>query len=324
MEVAKNLRLMRCLLDLTKRPSSQQALEFSSENILKTAKNIGYPTYLKATGEILKIHKASMPILESVVVDLLKKEEGKSPDYYAFARDCDLLYDALSGVALAGENKLFGRVHYIKTSTGMKNRGVVNKEYFNQIGITESRFKKGTPMVFLDSGFRGSLFHSVSNWVGFKGDLFKSENMKGYLISSYSSFGQLDSGKVTQQERDNFMDITYSKYGNYFGGVSGRLCSFMQLMPKFTGRYIQTFQDETGNWDVMPEKNTLVSNIVGLCNPKDINGNWYSHQSIEKRCLHVNSDVLDPATALLLQGKTLKYFSNPNVYDRIYSKIAKA
>jgi hypothetical protein len=98
----------------------------------------------------------------------------------------------------------------------------------------------------------------------------------------------------------------------------------MQVTPKFTGRYVEAYQKEDGTWDVLPEQNSLISKL-------NINSNQHSKQrssgsqinSMKKNISFVNKDVVNPVASLLLQKRTLDYFSDPNVHDRIYSELSK-
>ena len=98
--------------------------------------------------------------------------------------------------------------------------------------------------------------------------------------------------------------------------------TFMQLMPKSTGRYVQTYQQASGAWDVMPEQNNLVKKLDIQSNNSCAGTSFHQNSLIEKYTW-INADVVDPVVSLLLQRKTLEYFTDSNVHDRIYSKISK-
>lgn len=286
---------------------------------LRMQKKIGYTFYPNTMKKIERVHRLFMPIVENMITNMLKETEGESPDYYVLARDGELLYDALWGISQAGEKHLSNRIHFLKTSQGMRFKKV-NPKYFHSIGITEERFKTRGPVIFLDSGFQGSLFYDVMKWAGCSHKI-SSENMQGYLIRSNGSFSQMEhSGNINMNKIEEAMrDSPYCD--NIGGSANGSLCAFMQLMPKFTGRYVQTFQRDSGKWDVMPEKSPIASRLNMFSNEECVDTSAKGNYSIEDICGWVNSDVVDPVASLILQKRTLKYFTDLNVQDRVYSKI---
>lgn len=318
----------KVLLDLTRRPLSQEALALSDNDILKSAREIDYPIYSKTIDQIYAVHESLMPVAEGMVTWLLNKEESNEPDYYAFARDGELLYDALWGLGQAGEKELSKRVHYLKTSCGMMKKEV-DKQYFHEIGINKSRIKQGPLMIFLDSGLRGSLFYKVGNWVCSQEDL-PNKNVQGYLIEKAGGVFDQMGFEDKPDESSAKLIIKGMENSPYREHVDPRclnstLCAFMQLMPKFTGRYVQTYQRFDGTWDVMPERNSLISKLKIQSNDScaDLDNRW-TQSSIKKSYdWDVNADIIDPVASLLLQKKTLEYFADPNTHDRVYSKIKK-
>ena len=318
----------RILLEVSSRPLSEQVLELSEEDILKSAKELEYPVYEKEIEENLKVHSVILPIFENAITWLLKEEENRTPEYYVFARDCELIYDALYGIAKAGKNNLSERVHYLKTSIGMfEESGKRNPKYFKGMGITKEKIKNGS-LVFLDSGFRGSLFRKVSRTVGVKN--LEEMRFRGYLMSegySHCSCKQIEFHKeIDIKEKIKLQNqMKASPYENWteIQDFNELLCVFLQRMPKFTGRYVQTYKKQNGKWDVLPEAIKFIR-LFGLnvkSNERCPRGEY--KYDIRSKSKHYNDSVVDPVASLLLQKATLEYFSNPNVYDRVYSRIGK-
>ncbi len=315
------------LTDSINRPTSKQALEISEENIIKKAKQIGYKLYPETMEKIYKVHEAFMPVIENGLVSLLSENEINNPDYYCFARDGELLYDAFWGVGEAGEDKLQERIHYLKTSMGMDDDKNISR-YLKETGITKSRFEEGPKMVFLDSGFRGSLFHKVGNWSSY-GDNLPNNNLKGYLICMVenSSFAEVNlnfPNKIDKSVINSILKDSPYFHHSQKDNFNRTTCAFMQLMPKFTGRYVKIYQKGSGIWDVLPEQNSLISKFKINPNKNNLQTiNCSQENSIEYQPdeWSINSDIVHPVASLLLQKKTLDYFTDPNVHDRIYSKV---
>src|SRR5680860_78706 len=80
----------KVFMDTTKRPSSEQALVFTNKDIITGAKEMSYPLYPETMRKITKVHGLFMPVVESMIINLLKDEEKRLPNYYVFARDGEL------------------------------------------------------------------------------------------------------------------------------------------------------------------------------------------------------------------------------------------
>jgi len=181
------------LLNLKDRPAPEKVQTFSREGILDAAQG-KFPIDLEGISKISAVHEVILPVMERMVHWLLKKEEPNTPSYYVFARDGEMLYDALWGVGQTKEKGLNTRVNLLKTSNGMRlseeyHQG--SEKYFERMGLTESRYKEGPKIVFIDSGFVGSLFEFTMNSIGVPFSLRK--NFKGYLVSKgrgkFTQFG---------------------------------------------------------------------------------------------------------------------------------------
>ena len=315
------------LANTLERPTSEATLSFQEKDIIKFGEETGYEFCPKTMEKIFVVHREFMPIFENGLAYLLAENEKQNPDYYAFARDGELLFDALWGIGQAGENDLVDRIHYLKTSMGM-NKNKNNSKYLKEIGITGQRFRQGPKMVFLDSAFKGSLFHKVGKWASYRGNL-PNKNMKGYLVkTSGSKFNQLNlSDKLINQVdeekiRSVMQDSPYKNKIEY--DLNFWACAFMQMMPKFTGRFVNPYKNENGKWDVFPERNSAVSKSNGIINQNSfqpIPSEQYNSISYESN--HINVDIVNPTASLLLQKRTLDYFTDPNVHDRISSRIKK-
>jgi len=310
------------LSNLIERPSSEEAISLSEEEIVESARKLGYPLDSKTMGKIYAVQESSLPLFENIVTWLLRKEESEEPFYYVFARDGELLYDVLWGIGQANEKDLSKRVRYLKTSQVMEDDGL-NSEYFNQIGISNSTIKNGNSLIFLDSGFLGSLFYGVKRWAKIKHNLFEKK-VRGSLVRSLGDFDQLGfynspSDEIIKKFNEKMNDSPYRS--NLKGDLSWDLCAFMQLMPKFTGRYTKVYQKENQNWDVLPEGNLLVSKLNINLKNSSVNPNSDQINSIKKDQSFINADIVDPVASLLLQKRTLEYFANPSVQDRVYSRI---
>ena len=320
------------LFNSTKRPTSKEALEINDEDVFKIAKEIDYSLNLRTLNKIYHLHSMLMPIAENMITRLLKQTEKEEPTYYPFARDAELFYDALCGIAQAGEKNLEQRIHLLKTSNGMKSTYKADSEYFSSIGINNNDLSKNTA-IFIDSGFAGSLFNYVVKEA--KIDLSAQNRIKGFLVCKAGglytemSFINKNSKKLLKQIINRMKDSPYLEI--LPNNLHQALCHFMQLTPKATGRYVQTYKKINGEWDVMPEKNRLFSKCdVTSKNKKYLHSNesclllpngWKQRNSIEQKCGWVNDDVVDPFASLLLQKRTLEYFTDSNVHDRIYDSI---
>jgi hypothetical protein len=322
----------KILLNFKERPSSEQALSVCEDEIFRVAKQIDYPTDRKVLRKIFNVHASMMPLLERAVSDLLSKAEKERPDYYAFARDCELLYDALWGIGQANENRISERLHLLKTSTSMHwaiersdENQLLGKSYFNRLGITDERLKNGPALVFLDSGFVGSLFRDVLYWADVEESL-PQKYLKGYLVDSHSSlWGKLDVSKGLKKSEAELVknSMKRSPYRMEFKekNQNYNLVAFMQLMPKFTGRYVEPYMKIDGTFDILPERNSLVQKVI------------HSNEECARLCTtqfpvnykvdFVNNDFVDPFASILLQKKTLEYFTDPDVWDRVYSRAKK-
>lgn len=330
-ESEKNLK--NILLNTIERPSSKQALEIKEEEMIDVAKEIGYEFSFEVMKKICDVHEAFMPIIEGGLISMLSETEKKEPDYYVFARDGELIFDALWGIGQAREKGLSERVHYLKTSLGMcDNKN--NLKYLKEIGINKSRFEKGRLMVFIDSGFRGSLFRYVGQWAGYKKDL-SNKNLQGYLMrkTPNSPFNQIDLKLNSKNKIDINNVMKNSPYSHHSDeDLNFMTCAFMQLMPKFTGRYVKAYEKEDGSWDVLPEQNSLTEDLMSKLNikGKNFNSNLNSqsrnssqHSSIKLIASYINEDIVNSLASLLLQKRTLDYFTDPNVHDRIYDQSKK-
>ncbi|MCK4997829.1 hypothetical protein KAS08_06015 [Candidatus Pacearchaeota archaeon] len=325
MKESNNNKTRSILLNTINRPTPEEALSLKEKDIIKTGNKIGYKFSHKIMNSIYDVHEALMPIMESGLISMMKDTEKKNPDYYIFARDGELIYDALWGIGQSKEKNLEKRVYYLKTSLGM-NDDKNNSKYLNEIGITKSRFKKGKEMIFIDSGFEGSLFHKVGKWTRYNKDLPNSR-MDGYLVdtSKSSTFNILNLHKLKLIEVENMTkkmkESPYMKHAN--GTINTIVCAFLQLMPKFTGRFVSTYY-KNGYWDVMPEENTFIRENSIISNNHNQRTNSNQYNLIETIPYCINADIVNPVASLLLQKKTLDYFSNPNTQDRIYDKIKKS
>ena len=328
----KEKKAREILFNATKRPTSKEALKIAEGDVFKIAKEIDYSLNLETLNKIYDIHSLLMPIAENMITRLLKQTEKEEPTYYPFARDAELFYDALCGIAQAGEKNLEQRIHLLKTSNGMKSTYKADSEYFSSIGINNDNLSKNTA-VFIDSGFAGSLFNYVIKEA--KIDLSAQNRIKGFLVCKRGglytpmSFINKNSRELLKQIIYRMVDSPYLE--NLPDNLNEALCYFMQQTPKATGRYVQTYKKENGEWDVMPEKNRFFQKWdFNLKNKKYLHSNesclllpngWNQRNSIEQTCGWVNDDVVDPFASLLLQKRTLEYFTDSNVHDRIYDFI---
>ena len=100
------------------------------------------------------------------------------------------------------------------------------------------------------------------------------------------------------------------------------ICGFLQMFPKYTGRFVQTY-GSNGIWNVMPEKNNLAKKLNVTSNKKCVRNNGCIPQinHIGENCDDINQDGVDPVASLLIQKKTLEYFANTKVQDRIFSQV---
>lgn len=121
--------------------------------------------------------------------------------------------------------------------------------------------------------------------------------------------------------------MSNSIFSSFSNGVdiNRKLCAFLQIMPKFTGKYVRAYQKEDNSWDVLPQQNNF---LLRKSNPTTTNHLCVENFSLQRSSLkgfpmHINEDVVDPVASLLLQRKTLEYFSDPNVHDRVYSSGLK-
>jgi|GEM_PF-2270822 len=321
----------KLLLDLARRPTPEEVVKLSEQNIYGHAKRIRYLICPEDMEKICLMHQNLMPVVENAIRFLIKENDWERPDYYFFARDCELLYDAMWGIGQAGERDLTKRINLVKLSMFMcDSQSEENKEYFKEIGITQERFKKGPKMVFVDSGFIGSMFSYVRRIVAPETKL-PNENMKGYLVSrsERSKFTQIELNKKIRKEyfrkvRKKIDNSVYARYtGNKIKDLNLILCGFMQLMPKFTGRYIEAYQGEDGKWDVLPEANnfSLILKEKVLSNGSRLDDEQIN--SLQAEICNINASIVNPPASLILQKRTLDYFLNPNVWDRIYYRIKK-
>ncbi|MBU1129658.1 MAG: hypothetical protein KJ949_03445 [Nanoarchaeota archaeon] len=311
------------------RPLSEEALAYEEEKIVSTGKKLGYKFSHNAMKKILSVHESFMPIIESGIISLLKKNEKNKPDYYVFARDGELIFDALMGVSF--ENKEFNkRIFYLKTSTGVKLEDEVSKgmnKYLKEIGITQERFTNGPLMIFLDSGFIGSLFHKVGSWANYGRKKLPNKNQKGYLVSKSfeSKFNQINLINSLEEDRKKFnIAISNSPYKKYKKendyNLNFESCSFMQLMPKFTGRYVTPYQTEEGRWDVLPEINPKLKSNLNLIRDSRQDSACNQKSRIIKDVDYINEDIVNPIASMFLQRRTLIYFSDQKIQEKIYKK----
>ncbi|MBP7708638.1 hypothetical protein KA107_03050 [Candidatus Pacearchaeota archaeon] len=313
---------LEVISNLNKRPSSEEALDLKDEEILSAAEALGFPLNADTRTQILNIHGKVLPLVESKLATLLGNEVTH-PDYYPLARDGELIYDALWGLGQANGSTLVERTHFTKTSVGMTEKRV-DPEYFFGIGITEERLQKGPPIILVDSGFLGTLFRQIARWTKISGTI-PNASFRGYLISNAGGmFNSLPfSRKISPTEYDELVEsMKSSPYERFSGGDLDRaICAFMQLMPKFTGRYTQTYLRQDGVWDVLPEQNLFaIEKNIGSSTNSICPSCWENQKNDSSyRPVWINADIVDPVTSLLLQRRTLKYFSNPDVHDRIYS-----
>lgn len=173
---------LEVLSTLHKRPSSEEATSLNDQDIFSAAMSLGFPIYQKSIGEILEVHKVVLPLIENIIKGILVNEENLSPDYYPIARDGELLYDALLGLGQVSGSTLSKRTHYTKASSSMEKTG--NFFYFESLGINEKRAKEGLPLIFLDSGFMGSIFDDIADSTGIY--VPSAPNYRGYLVSRSS------------------------------------------------------------------------------------------------------------------------------------------
>jgi hypothetical protein len=314
------------LEELRRRPTRDEAMGLSYADIIKEASAMGYDFSQEAFGQIRRLHRKLLPIVEKGIVSLFSENEAESPDYYPLARDCELIYDALGGIALSGEKDLEDRVHLLKLSLGMYSLDrTPNKQYFHEMGITPERDKKGPPIVMIDSGFAGTLFNRTRIWAGIEAKKILHKNFRGYLVTrEVSQYNQLYLGNVeenTMREiKECMADSPYS--GIRRPSINFCLTLYMQLMPKFTGRYVQAYVRSDGKWDVMPERNSAPNIGKGMTSNEHCVLN-HRHQvtSISDKCALINEDVVHPPASLLLQKETLEYFTNPNIWDRVLERV---
>ncbi len=308
---------------LHKRPSPEEALGLTDQEIIDAAEALGFPVWQETMNKIFNVHTQVLPLVENLLTRLLNGDGMNVPDYYPLARDGELLYDALWGLGQAPGSTLAKRTHFTKTSLDM--RSDVGPEYFNSLGITNDRVENGTPLIFLDSGFRGSLFRGIAKWTGILHEI-PNKNFRGYLVSSETScFYQMKfAHSVGYMQARGLEDVMRSSpYLNfcYKNSINETICAFMQLMPKFTGKYVKPYQREDGVWDVLPQQNKFVKKwgIKSTTNAScgELDSTQINSINRESKC--VNEDVVDPIVSLLLQRRALQYFSDPNVHDRVYS-----
>ncbi|VVB79124.1 Uncharacterised protein [uncultured archaeon] len=313
------------LATLHRRPTSEEVIGLEDKHILESAATLGLPIDREGMKPIFDIHEKALPLIEHAMAGLLKTDQAFQ-SYYPLARDGEIIYDALWALGRATGSTLQRRVHYTKTSNAMKSVREVAPEYFYGIGISPERAKNGPPMVFIDSGFWGSLFGAIARWTGIPTSSIPNDNFRGYMVCCQnSSYNQLALPKDTKGAKEFLKMIAGSpiyKDASCGADLPNRLCSYIQLMPKYTGRFVQTVKVD-GKWDVMPQENKYVSDNIRegrTTNDRCVGNNSDQINSLSDKLSHVNADVVDPVASILLQRRTLEYFSDPNVHDRVYSR----
>jgi hypothetical protein len=282
------------------RPSSEEALNVSEKELNNAASKMG--SIIVPRGDYIDTHNEALPIMENMIDWLIQETEGDGTRYYIFARDAEMAYDALWG-KLGGKTKdLSEKLTLINTSLGMRDP---NPEYFHQMGLNDQEIKNGLNPVFIDSGFRGSMFDKVKSWS--KINEKSRKTIRGFLFSKidtspYLSINFLNN--LTPQELEKFENqskkvhnVEYTNYSNFTSFEKRRgyaICAYMQTTPKATNRFIKTVQNKEGQWKSIPEESFLDHSNY-LCN--------------NRSPTFVNADIVDPVIALALQQLTLKYFS---------------
>ncbi len=331
-------KAVELLTDLTKRPSREEIEGLDAEEVYAAGKELGFPIRKRRIKEIMITQEAVLPYFEKAVMWLLKREEANKPDDFPFFRDGELFYDALIGLAQAKEGNLEERVKPMKISLGTKGQSrEIRSKYLETLGITKERVidqgmghkkDKNRPIVFLDSGFAGSLFLRVARWGDFE-EHIPNSMIKGYLMNSTSAlFDEIDLDEMLSAEESKmikkiFKRTYFTKKSDPEDGNNYLLCSYMQLTPKFTGRFVEIF-NEGDIWDVLPEKHNYASKIKAKHLIKQgMQSNEGQVNDLRKLPTWVNEDVVDPVAALILQINNIRYFSDPRVHERIYDYLSK-
>ncbi len=292
-EKQSSRELIKALTNTLERPSVELILNSSEEDLISTAKQVGYP--IEAMNIYEDIQDDLLPILESMILGLFKEVNDKKAHYYAFARDAELFYDALWAIS-QNDITLCDRIHLINMSSRMNS---ISAPYFKKLGISNKNLRKGIKVILVDSGYTGTMFEKTLEYSRIKKEYISQ--IKGYLFKSDTSrYEQIKLNKPvnTKLIKKNAERIHRVLSGFWSGtsSVNEVIAGFMQAMPKHTYPY---------------------SNFNSLKN-EPIPENKYIPNKIqwEDDC-ESNPTRVDPIIAWRLRKRTLEYFLSPNIADRI-------
>jgi len=159
-------------------------------------------------------------------------------EIYFLARDSELLYD-LAKFVTRDESALQARVHLLNISRANMRAEHV-REYLAQEGISVATLKAGKKILFVDTGFSGTIPHVVSEY--FSPEL--RPQLKTHLMSS--------ANPAHPSTRVFLTSINPAAPGLNPGSMQGSVLSY-EHMPRYTDRS-DGFSKVKGRWEPVSHK----------------------------------------------------------------------
>jgi hypothetical protein len=153
-------------------------------------------------------------------------------EIYFLARDSELLYD-LAKLKFKNDPKILKRIHLLNISRANMRAEHV-KDYLAQEGISEAALKNGKKILFVDTGFSGTIPKTIANY--FPIDL--RDQLKTHLMSS--------SNPAHPSSRVFLTGLNPEAPRLNPGSMHGSIISY-EHMPRYTDRSDRFFQVE-GQW----------------------------------------------------------------------------
>jgi len=174
---------------------------------------------------------------------------GLYPDreLYFLARDSELLYD-LARFYFKDDSGALSRIHLLNASR-LNMRADHVREYLKQEGISEAGLRGGLQVVFIDTGFSGTIPRVLSEY--FPAEL--GSKLQTHLLSS--------SNPRHPSSRVFLTSINPAAPAMNPGTLHGSVVSYEHL-PRFTDRSSHFRQDTAGRWHPVSPKSAAGDGTV--------------------------------------------------------------
>ncbi len=320
------------------RPSPTVVQNLTFEDVDNAAKILDYP--IRNIDTFINFQRNALTLIEDKVKTLLIQHEPNKPKYIFFARDGELMYDAMLSVVEGTE--IADRIHLVRLSRGsveqverwpeFENNFEKNRTYFAQEGMAQSDFQDSNEnFVFVDSGYQGSMFNAVLNISGVSREEM-GERLMGYLVfreaSPYRELGWTDRKLI---EHNKFAEEFYETFGKQWEGLRSWSCGIMEY-PDFK-------KDRQFNWALAHWMQIQPKYCDSSFNIEKVDEKWVGIPYKDRRTYpfqeygfadiksvldpipHPNAAATDPVAAMKLQLITTSHFSSQEVRKRILRDV---